>query len=684
MHTSTCIPKSELDKTAGFVLHFIKRGIATHRDTSENHLPEAELFNAYSGEDLQLDDTEDSLQCLIEDPFLTDPISGVPLPHLTIILKHLMPSKLVKTPPPIPSSLETPFHFLGLEDGSDYIMLTDISRSKKMKSFYNKQKAQRKVAMLRHDVRVKNKDFVKKDSITSVLYFEDSNTRPGFCRLQFPDGQVPMSDQNTLRTDSGLFLRAYNVPTDINEYSKIIYAEVKYIGIRCDFSIVGQGWYTRRRRFDFPSHNLRWKVFKMCCTLIPKAHHQSDNPTIEWKVDFSMIDSLVMRNLTHQQRYGFALIKVLLENMTFHLKKRLKAKHLKAVFFQTLEEMPSSLWESNLSGCFLLVLSKLLICLKSGVLPHYFIPEKNLFDHFSANDINTLRVYVESIRVFPVQITDFVVEKHGFAYGPNFVRSALQDTQFFAKTREIDSVLSNGIFLTYRTTRFLSRLGYYQTTYELLEAMHELTKFSSGKSFLDFLNGALQQMKQRSSRVILAKLYDERFGTKIVDLFLNASKESLEKVLSWEIDFKINWLEIPCNISADLVSIAEFLYKHSLREREKRNYNLAVEIIETAIKCIKHAVQEDSLGVESIDDKELKLEILAQKREMKAKLKKYYIHAYRLSELDLNRSPIEGHMPDIENFCKEFPEMSSWVCVMFRFLGNDEKSHWYAEKSQLF
>lgn len=630
----------------------------------------------------------DSLQCLIEDPLLTDPISGVPLPHLTIILKHLMPSKLIKTPSPTPFSLEKPFHLLGFEDGSEKITLRDISSSKKMNFFYHKHNVQEKAAAFIHNLRVTKKDFVKDDAFTSDLYFDDSATRPGYCRLMFPDGKVPMSDQNTLQTESGLFLRAYDVPVDMKELSKILYNEIKYIGILCGFSIVGLSWFTRRRHFDFPSPILLIKIFTMCCTLIPKAHHQSDNPTIEWKVDFSLIDSLVMDSLTNPQLYGFAVIKVLLENMTFHLNKRLKAKHLKAVFFKACEEMPSSLWESNLSGCFLLVLSKLLICLKSRFLPHYFIQEKNLFDHFSANDINTLCVYVESIRVFPVQITQFVVEKHGFAYGPNLVRSILKDTQFFAKTREIDPVVSNGIPLTYRTARFLSKLGYYQTTYELLESIHKLTTFSSGNreqgSFFDFFNGALQLMKQRSSRVILAKLYDERFGTKMVNLYLHDSEQNLGKILLWNIDFKIDWLEIPCNISGDLISVAEFLYKYSLREREKRNFILSVELIETAIKCIKQAVQEDSLGVENIDDKELKHEILAQKRELKAKLKKYYIQVYLLSERNYSRSPIEGHMPDIENLCKEFPEMSPCVSVMFKHLGNNEKSHWYAEKSHLF
>lgn len=62
---------------------------------------------------------------------------------------------------------------------------------------------------------------------------------------------------------------------------------------------------------------------------------------------------------------------------------------------------------------------------------------------------------------------------------------------------------------------------------------------------------------------------------------------------------------------------SRILYKYSLREREKRNFILLVELIETPIKCIKQAVQEDSLGVENIDDKELKHERLAQKRELK-------------------------------------------------------------------
>lgn len=626
------------------------------------------------------------MQCLIEDPLLTDPISGIPLPHLTIIITLLMPTKMITNPHPLPYAYNIPFHLLGsLQDGSKNITLSDISKSQKMRAFYNKHtlKSRRKIALLKHDMHVTDSIQIDHDSTSTILCFDNSNTSPGYCRLKYLDGQVPKADQNTLQTEHGLFLRAFDVSTAPSE--NIPDVEIQNIGIRINFYVVGMDWYKRRTLFDFPSPDLKLTVFAMYCTLLSKAHHQSQNPAIEWKMDFSIINSLIMDSLTGPQRYGFAIFKVLLENLTFHLEKRLKTKHLKAVFFSACEEFPTCIWKSNLGGCLLFVISKLLICLKKGVLPHYFIPQRNLLDSFSTNDLHTLYVIVESFRVFPVQVTQFIVEKHGFSYGQNLVRSVLTNTKSFTNSRELNSV-DHGISETYGTARYLSRFGYYDATCELLKRIHDLIKLLPGnrtpKNFSDFFNSALQLMKQRSSRVILAKLYDKRFGTSMVNKYLTDSEQSLGKCLSWDVDFKINWLEVPASKSGELISIAKFLYNHSLRESEKRNLSLSIPTIETAIKCIKHALQEDSIGVENIDDKEIKLEILAQKRELKAMLKKYYIQVYHLSKLTLSFSPLINHMPDIEDLCKDFPEMSIWVCVMFRLLGQREKSQEYATKGK--
>lgn len=58
MHPGTYIPQSELEKTAGLVSHFMKRQSATHQNVVNDQLPHSTIFNTYSGQDLQLDETE--------------------------------------------------------------------------------------------------------------------------------------------------------------------------------------------------------------------------------------------------------------------------------------------------------------------------------------------------------------------------------------------------------------------------------------------------------------------------------------------------------------------------------------------------------------------------------------------------------------------------------------------------
>lgn len=48
------------------------------------------------------------------------------------------------------------------------------------------------------------------------------------------------------------------------------------------------------------------------------------------------------------------------------------------------------------------------------------------------------------------------------------------------------------------------------------------------------------------------------------------------------------------------------MYKYSYCECEKYIFIFLVDFIEMDIKCIKYVVMEDLLGVENIDDKELK------------------------------------------------------------------------------
>lgn len=59
MHPGKYIPQSELEKIAGFVSHhFMKQQSATHQIVVDDQFPHSEPFNTYSGQDLQLNETE--------------------------------------------------------------------------------------------------------------------------------------------------------------------------------------------------------------------------------------------------------------------------------------------------------------------------------------------------------------------------------------------------------------------------------------------------------------------------------------------------------------------------------------------------------------------------------------------------------------------------------------------------
>ena len=543
----------------------------------------------------------DTKACLIEDPLLTDPVSGIPLPHLSIILRHLIPESFIYfLSPPLHTTLTTHHYAGSIEDGTKFIRLGDLSRSQKMIDLYKTQQSLKDMVHLKSDLEAVLFEDVDAGSSLPSVFIDTSKTKSGYCRLFIPDDHVPEIDQITLRTESGLYLEGFKTP-DLPHTSD---TEITAVGIRCAFSIVGMEWFIRKRQFDFPSLHLRLAILGLYCTLVQKAHHQSNNPAIEWKINFSMIESVLVKHLSSQQLYGFQIFKVLLDNLTFNLERRLKPKHLKAVFFQTCEEIPSVLWKSNFGGCFLFLLSKLLSCLRRRVLPHYFIPQRNLIEDLSADDLDTLCVIVESVRVFPVHISQFIAIKHGITNGENFVRSILEDSVSFTNTRDIVPVIDRVIPETYRTARFFARFGSYKAAAGLLESVHELSKCSSGHSlpagFYDFYNGALLQTRQRSSRTILARMYDDRFGTKMIRSHLEESEQSIGKKLPWSIDFQISWIEVPEKRADDLILIADFLYELSLNEYDKRNATLATKLIETAIMCINKAVQEDTFDIKEL------------------------------------------------------------------------------------
>lgn len=128
----------------------------------------------------------------------------------TMILKHLMPPKLIlKKPSPTSFSLEIPINLLGFEDGSKKNKTKRHFKFTENGFFFTTSKTSSGRLLYLWWFTGYKKHFVKDEAFTSVSYFNDSDTRSGYFRLKCSYGQVPMPDQNTPQTELGLFLQAY-------------------------------------------------------------------------------------------------------------------------------------------------------------------------------------------------------------------------------------------------------------------------------------------------------------------------------------------------------------------------------------------------------------------------------------------------------------------------------------------
>lgn len=188
------------------------------------------------------------------------------------------------------------------------------------------------------------------------------------------------------------------------------------------------------------------------------------------------------------------------------------------------------------------------------------------------------------------------------------------------------------------------------------------------------------EMKQKASRVILAQTFDMKMGSNLSEMVLEKERGSLQTYLPWIIDKRIGWVEVSNESNSDLSTIANFLYEFSKREYGRQNSVLAELSITTAIQCIQEVLKEDNVEGEKTKIIGLETDVEARKQMLKRKLISFYMHVYRISELDHLQHPLIEHMDEIEKLCREFPEMTGEVCSMFSFLGQKAKRQEYAQK----
>lgn len=95
------------------------------------------------------------------------------------------------------------------------------------------------------------------------------------------------------------------------------------------------------------------------------------------------------------------------------------------------------------------------------------------------------------------------------------------------------------------------------------------------------------KIKQQSSRVNLARIFDLDMGSNISDLVIETGTLSLQAYLPWAVDARIGCIKVPLDKTGNLTEIASFLYGYSKSEYWKRNAILAELAVTTSIICIQ-------------------------------------------------------------------------------------------------
>ncbi|XP_048754481.2 uncharacterized protein LOC125665725 [Ostrea edulis] len=633
----------------------------------------------YGLSDLEPEESEDSQQYCIEDSFHIDSRTGIPLSHLFFMFRHLIPPLMIVTYsqyiPPVTVD-GTMFQYIGTYATGTDVFLRDITRGQTMQND-EMRKDERVVA---HTIK----------ALLSKITPDTASTHPGYLRVKVLSSGTEFPAKSLYRLAGQIYLKNLEVPQEMTLPQRT--AECM-VGFQCEFPSTTIEWRNRPRKFQWPPKEVIAAIQESGCTVIPKHHPQSSHPEIEWKFNFSKSETILFRKaiiVSTGRLHGFYTLKVLLESCSAG---RIKHKHIKAIFFSCCEQIPVDTWDTNFGGAILYSVCYLLECLKRKNLPYYFIPSRNLLDCYTEEEIDDIYFQTEAVRLFPVQTIQFLASKYGYSYGSKLETIIFQNCRNFARNRNLVQTFKNDFVPgTIRTVKFLARRGWYDAAFTLLRGTYEIGFCSYGEeycSLAEFFCSALGELGQKTSRIVLAKMFENECGINLLNSIMRKEGLFVKDILQWEVSFKIAWLDIPAEKTKNFELQAEFFYDLSKKELKRGNTDLASLGIAEAIHCLERAIQDSNmLDVTEIEDEELNREILAQKsdilKKLKEKLKDCFIHAYWISQLYRTFSPLQNYMPAIEELSKELPEMYGIVSIMFRFLYNHNKRKEYEELYDLY
>ncbi|KAH3897387.1 hypothetical protein DPMN_021575 [Dreissena polymorpha] len=231
-----------------------------------------------------------------------------------------------------------------------------------------------------------------------------------------------------------------------------------------------QHWIGRCQGRRWPSPKLLEAARVTACFLVPAGHPDSVYRNEEWRLSPNLVERMLMFS------FNTAQIKCYVTSLfSFIVNDAITSFHCKTIMFYTIERTLPSMWkEHNLMILVILCMQTLRKWLRDGVLPHFIIPDVNLFDgKITRRQQIRLLQYVDSMIKNNLQDI-FLIDIDNF--GQLLCAGSLYD---IGHGREVGRSLNKGIYLLLefnRVKQLLNRLTAYSGEHLLVKTEHNIIR----------------------------------------------------------------------------------------------------------------------------------------------------------------------------------------------------------------
>ena len=251
---------------------------------------------------------------------------------------------------------------------------------------------------------------------------QDEITPPGYCKMQLAqDGQTLWGNKSKatecLSLDAKMFFKfspdknnrfvcSYNPPDFIVEMSGrrqgpslalddtglITASDLVFAFKNDNFSECAAEWLTRRRDFKWPTAEMTDTCLALGCLFVAVGHPASDEQHQLWRMSLSRQENHFVTHFNSVQLKCYILLKIIKKELISpYNPESLTSYHIKTRMLYMRENTPAEFWRpENLRGCMVTSLKVLSRWAEDGNCPNYFIPEENMFDRLSSDQIQKL------------------------------------------------------------------------------------------------------------------------------------------------------------------------------------------------------------------------------------------------------------------------------------------------------